>query len=378
MFSASTSRLEVGDGAGLRGRQVGRVAEREHVRRRRSSAACACRWGRSRARRRGPASARRTAAPPCSGTVTSRSKSSSRAVVGGELAADPVDLAGVELGHELDLLLAEQPGQVLGGDRLGEGSRRAASRSTSSVRSRMPRSRRYQSARKANSSGATGHLIGMSTTFTTSRPPSKRSSAPCEGRGALGRVEGEDALVPARRRSCPRSPPAGGATPLATTSTSYGSAVPSSSSTSSRSSATSSTSLWWKTMPPRSWRAARPHDLVDARRARRARTAARAGRRAGRRGRRRGSRPRRRSKRRRSRLAVIVPPVPPPRITMRLGITGKASGLCATAPTGQVRPLARRTTDSTLVLAHNCVVVLGSLMCPSPRSHIRFPTLSSS
>ena len=28
-----------------------------------------------------------------------------------------------------------------------------------------------------SSSGATGHLIGISTTFTTSRPPSKRSSA---------------------------------------------------------------------------------------------------------------------------------------------------------------------------------------------------------
>ena len=42
------------------------------------------------------------------------------AVVGDEPAADSVDLAGVELGHELDLLLAEQMGEVLGGDRLGE------------------------------------------------------------------------------------------------------------------------------------------------------------------------------------------------------------------------------------------------------------------
>ena len=47
------------------------------------------------------------------------------------------------------------------------------------VRPRIPRSRRNQSARKANSSGATGHLIGMSTRFTTSRPPSKCSSTPC-------------------------------------------------------------------------------------------------------------------------------------------------------------------------------------------------------
>src|SRR5581483_4578167 len=37
--------------------------------------------------------------------------------------------------------------------------------------SRMPRSWKYQSARKQNSSGATGHLIGMSTTLTTIRPP---------------------------------------------------------------------------------------------------------------------------------------------------------------------------------------------------------------
>ena len=35
------------------------------------------------------------------------------AVVGGERAADAVDLAGVELGHELDLLFSEQAGQVL-------------------------------------------------------------------------------------------------------------------------------------------------------------------------------------------------------------------------------------------------------------------------
>jgi hypothetical protein len=34
----------------------------------------------------------------------------------------------------------------------------------------MPRSVKYQSARKQNSSGATGHLIGMSTTLTTMPP----------------------------------------------------------------------------------------------------------------------------------------------------------------------------------------------------------------
>ena len=44
------------------------------------------------------------------------------------------------------------------------------------ISSRMPRSWKYESARKQNSSGATGHLIGISTTFTTSRPESKRAS----------------------------------------------------------------------------------------------------------------------------------------------------------------------------------------------------------
>ena len=43
------------------------------------------------------------------------------AVVGDQLAAIRVDLAGVELGDELDRLLVEQAGQVLGRDRLREG-----------------------------------------------------------------------------------------------------------------------------------------------------------------------------------------------------------------------------------------------------------------
>jgi hypothetical protein len=41
----------------------------------------------------------------------------------------------------------------------------------------MPRWRKYQSARKQNSSAATGHLIGGSTVLTTSRPRSKDASA---------------------------------------------------------------------------------------------------------------------------------------------------------------------------------------------------------
>ena len=41
-------------------------------------------------------------------------------VVGDQLPADTVDLAGAELGHQLDLLLSQQVGELLGGDRLGE------------------------------------------------------------------------------------------------------------------------------------------------------------------------------------------------------------------------------------------------------------------
>jgi hypothetical protein len=52
------------------------------------------------------------------------------------------------------------------------------------TRSRIPRSAKYQSARKQNSSGATGHLIGMSTTFTTSRP--KVASAASSAAAPLG------------------------------------------------------------------------------------------------------------------------------------------------------------------------------------------------
>jgi hypothetical protein len=41
----------------------------------------------------------------------------------------------------------------------------------------MPRARKYASARNVNSNGATGHLIGMSTMCTTSRPPVNSRSA---------------------------------------------------------------------------------------------------------------------------------------------------------------------------------------------------------
>ena len=48
---------------------------------------------------------------------------------------------------------------------------------TSSTRSRSPCSRSHASARKVNSSGATGHLIGISVMWTTSRPWSNFDSA---------------------------------------------------------------------------------------------------------------------------------------------------------------------------------------------------------
>jgi hypothetical protein len=51
---------------------------------------------------------------------------------------------------------------------------------------RTPRWRMYQSARKQNSSGVTGHLTGMSTTFTTSRPAVNRSSARCRATAPSG------------------------------------------------------------------------------------------------------------------------------------------------------------------------------------------------
>ena len=77
------------------------------------------------------------------------------AVVRGEHAADAVDLAGVELGDELDLFFCEERAEVLGGDRLREGTVERVEK-TSSVRARIPRSRRYQSARNANSAEPPG------------------------------------------------------------------------------------------------------------------------------------------------------------------------------------------------------------------------------
>ena len=113
--------LEVGDRAGLRGGQVGGVAEREHVRLRRCLQRALV--GRDEAERVAEAGR----ALDVGGAAVQRDGDEQvevelAAVVGAELAADAVDLAGVELGHQLDLLLGEQARQVLGGDRLGEGA----------------------------------------------------------------------------------------------------------------------------------------------------------------------------------------------------------------------------------------------------------------
>ena len=61
----------------------------------------------------------------------------------------------------------------------------------------MLRSRKYQSARKQNSSGATGHLIGMSTTFTTTRPPTEGLQRGLEPHRGVEVVEGVDVVTPA-------------------------------------------------------------------------------------------------------------------------------------------------------------------------------------
>ena len=79
MFASSSSPSKCVTEPAFERRDVGRVAEREDVRAARATAACAGSVGHevelvAEAR----ASARRSAAPPCSGTVTSRSNGISR------------------------------------------------------------------------------------------------------------------------------------------------------------------------------------------------------------------------------------------------------------------------------------------------------------
>ena len=56
--------------------------------------------------------------------------------------------------------------------------------------------RRKSSARNVNSSGATGHLIGISAMCTTSRPPVKAAELLGSASGAVVGVELGDAAVP--------------------------------------------------------------------------------------------------------------------------------------------------------------------------------------
>ena len=74
-----------------------------------------------------------------------------------------------------------------------------------STSSRMSCSRKNQSARKVNSSGATGHLMGISTICTTRRPPSQVSQLLGQCRGAFEGVEVVDALAPLAARAFPAS-----------------------------------------------------------------------------------------------------------------------------------------------------------------------------
>ena len=127
----------------------------------------------------------------------------------------------------------------------------------------MPRSRKYQSARNANSSGATGHLIGMSTRFTTSRPPVEVLERAVQRGRALRLVEGEDALVPA---GAGQALGLLGLQPRAGRDHEHVVAAapcPSSSTTSSRSSAPPRPPARGRRCRRRSCRRAAAHDLVD-------------------------------------------------------------------------------------------------------------------
>ena len=97
-------------------------------------------------------------------------------VVGDELTCGAIDLASVELGDEHDTLLLEKAAETMGRYGRGEGTVERRHVGQLDLVS-DPRFWKYQSARKQNSSGATGHLIGRSTTLTTSRPPENPSSA---------------------------------------------------------------------------------------------------------------------------------------------------------------------------------------------------------
>ena len=169
--------LEVGDRTGLRGGHVGGVADDEDVRR-------GLRLQRVLVGRHEVelvAETRRAA--DVRGAAVQRDDDGEierdlAAVVADEPAAGAVDLAGVELGDELDAL-ARRASRRAARTAIGLVNAPSSGVDVGDLRpGRGCRARwKYQSARKQNSSGATGHLIGMSTTLTTSRPPSKVASA---------------------------------------------------------------------------------------------------------------------------------------------------------------------------------------------------------
>ena len=118
-------------------------------------------------------------------------------VVGDELPADTVDLADAELGHELDLLLAEQIGQVLGSDRLREAAveRRCEhdfAACADSALAQVPVGEEGELDRRYR---ALDRHVGDVHDEPAAVEARQR---PLERRGSRQVVEGEDALVPAR------------------------------------------------------------------------------------------------------------------------------------------------------------------------------------
>ena len=175
--------------------QVGRVAEREHVRLRRRLQ-CVLVGGDEAERVAEPGRALDVGGAAVQRDGDEQVEVELAAVVGDELAADAVDLAGAELGHELDLLLAEQVGQVLGGDRLGEAA--------------VERRREHELAACADSAlaqvpvGEEGELDRRDRALDRHVGDVHDQPAAVEAleralqrRGARQVVEGEDALVPA-------------------------------------------------------------------------------------------------------------------------------------------------------------------------------------
>ena len=99
--------------------------------------------------------------------------------------------------HDLDALGDQHAGQHVVADRLGERAAQRRHQRQLGARTRRPRCVRYSSTRQTNSSGATGHLIGisaMSTTQVAAFEPLQRAG---QRQGAVGRVEAVRARAPA-------------------------------------------------------------------------------------------------------------------------------------------------------------------------------------